>query len=464
MVRVLSLEFALAFLLFYALYWRLPWRLQNMALLAAGFALLASVHLGFAVLLLGYVSLIWALLRFVVGQPCYLRYVAVRVAVYAAALSPLLLLKYYDFFRLFAQQLLLFLDLSVLLPALPLLLPLGISFYTLQALSYISSVGKRQMAAGEWVDVALFLSFFPVLSAGPICRAEAMVPQFQHKRQAADFAPVMTLLLLALLKKLCIANYLAQFWVDPIFNNPAQYHSLELLCGLYAYSMQIYFDFSGYTDLAMALALALGFKIPHNFNLPYTAVNVKDFWRRWHISLSTWLRDYVYIPLGGNRHGFWHTQAAVLLTMLLSGLWHGAALHFVFWGLLHALAMIWINFFHDKGKALKHRFVAQFLTFHFIVWTWLFFRADTLQQAWDYQRAFWNNALSVPLTLPVFAFLAFGLLLFTAQTLLAQLPHYLERLFSHRHWLWRSAWACAILVAIVLISPPGLPPFIYTQF
>src|SRR3954470_15036641 len=221
-------------------------------------------------------------------------------------------------------------------------LPIGISFFTFKTLSYTIDVYRRELPAcrSPW-RYALFVSFFPELVAGPIVRASIFLPQLERTLEWSwrRFRPGMEMILLGLTKKLVIANRLAVF-VDPVFGSPAQFSSGTVLSAVIAYSLQIYCDFSGYSDIAIGVARIIGFDLPENFDMPYAATSITEFWRRWHITLSQWLRDYLYIPLGGNRKGSARMYANLMITMLLGGLWHGASWNFVIWGGLHGLGLV----------------------------------------------------------------------------------------------------------------------------
>ncbi|WP_197466079.1 MBOAT family protein, partial [Oleiphilus sp. HI0080] len=224
-----------------------------------------------------------------------------------------------------------------------LLLPVGISFYTFQTLSYSIDLYRRNIShENSFVKFAVFVSFFPQLVAGPIVRAKDFLPQLHAKLSLSkeNVNLGLWLIFLGLFKKIVVADLLAYLVVDAVFANPENYSSWDLLVGLYAYAFQIYCDFSGYSDIAIGIALILGFHLPINFNRPYLAQTPSDFWKRWHISLSSWLRDYLYISLGGNRGGRFFTARNLLLTMLLGGLWHGAAWNFVLWGAFHGMILV----------------------------------------------------------------------------------------------------------------------------
>ncbi|MFN0029790.1 MAG: MBOAT family O-acyltransferase [Acidimicrobiales bacterium] len=259
----------------------------------------------------------------------------------AANVGLLGLFKYYDFF---ARSIAATFG-RVGLPEPPLLqlvLPVAISFFTFQALSYVIDIRRDRLDPAPLIDFALFLSFFPHLVAGPIVRASEFLPQLRVKPdpRRVDLSGAAALIGVGLFKKVVISSYLAEAIVDPVFSSPGDHSSLELLIGIYGYAVQIYADFSGYTDIAIGLALLLGIRFPANFDRPYSAVSIQEFWRRWHMTLSNWLRDYLYIPLGGSRASASKRNRNLFLTMLLGGLWHGAAWTFVVWGAYQGAGLI----------------------------------------------------------------------------------------------------------------------------
>jgi alginate O-acetyltransferase complex protein AlgI len=282
--------------------------------------------------------------------------------------------------------------------ALKLLPPVGISFFTFESMSYVIDVYRGELKPhSSYLRYLLFVSFFPHLVAGPIVRPRDLLPQLERAPRLTreDGGDALFLIAVGLLKKLVISDQLAQNLVDRVFERPTSFSALEVLAGVYGYAIQIYCDFSGYTDIAIGSALLLGVRFPENFNAPYQATNLADFWRRWHISLSTWLRDYLYIPLGGSRGSELATYRNLLLTMLLGGLWHGASWTFVFWGLLHGAGLV-ITRIYQREQAQKRaapaagrarwpsrvgRALAVVLTFHYVCLAWIFFRAPTFQHA-----------------------------------------------------------------------------------
>lgn len=270
-------------------------------------------------------------------------------------------------------------------------LPVGISFFTFQALSYVIDVYNRKILPLKNVTgFGFYIAFFPQLVAGPIVRATEFIPQISKKfhLRKNEFGHALFLILNGLVKKMIISDFISLNFVDRVFDNPQMFSGIENLFAVYGYAIQIYCDFSGYTDIAIGLALLLGFRIPINFNSPYKANSLTDFWHRWHISLSAWLRDYLYIPLGGNRKGKLRTHMNLLVTMLLGGLWHGANIKFVIWGGLHGFGLVinkWIV------KLLPHRtytpgwvkVTGWIITFHFVCFAWIFFRADSMETAFS---------------------------------------------------------------------------------
>jgi D-alanyl-lipoteichoic acid acyltransferase DltB (MBOAT superfamily) len=273
-----------------------------------------------------------------------------------------------------------------------LLPPVGISFFTFESMSYVIDVYRGELKPHDsYLRYLLFVSFFPHLVAGPIVRPRDLLPQLEREPRLTreDSGEALFLIAVGLLKKLVISDQLAQNLVDRVFERPTSFSALEVLAAVYGYAVQIYCDFSGYTDIAIGSALLLGVRFPKNFDAPYTATNLSDFWRRWHISLSTWLRDYLYIPLGGNRGSELATYRNLMLTMLLGGLWHGASWTFVFWGFLHGIGLAITRAFQRVRRpgpspsrpSLPGRVLCVVLTFHYVCFAWIFFRAPTFQQA-----------------------------------------------------------------------------------
>jgi alginate O-acetyltransferase complex protein AlgI len=268
-------------------------------------------------------------------------------------------------------------------------LPVGISFFIFQALSYSIDVYRGRMKPERnIVDFSFYLTFFPQLVAGPIVRASEFIPQMKGEYSISrnEFGYGLFLILQGLVKKMLISDFISAGFIDRVFEAPALYSGFENLMAVYGYGLQIYCDFSGYTDIAIGVAMLMGFRLPLNFNSPYKAASVSDFWKRWHISLSRWLKDYLYIPLGGNRKGTVRTGINLMITMLLGGLWHGAAMRFIIWGGMHGLALVadkiwkWIFRKRDRKSHLSN-VIGIIVTFNFVSFAWIFFRAATMKDA-----------------------------------------------------------------------------------
>ena len=259
------------------------------------------------------------------------------------------------------------------------------------AISYVVDVYRGDFAPTGWGKFAAYLSFFPHLVAGPIVRPGELIPQLDSPRDPryVDTSRAFFLIGTGLFMKVVIANYLAANIVDEVFGAPNQHSSLEVLVGIYAYAVQIYADFFGYTYIAIGLALLLGFRFPQNFDAPYAAVSIQDFWRRWHMTLSRWLRDYLYIPLGGNRGSSLFTYRNLMLTMLIGGLWHGAGWTFVAWGAIHGTALVAERWWRERPGYVERSSTAwrrawqRFLTFQIVCFAWIFFRSDSFSDAWE---------------------------------------------------------------------------------
>lgn len=354
---------------------------------------------------------------------------------------------------------------------------IGISFFTFQSMSYVIDVYRGQMqATRSLTDFAFFVSFFPTLLAGPILRARTFLPQL---RQPVTVTHAMAgsgtwFILMGLFKKCIISDYISQNFVSRIFDNPALYSGLENLLGVYGYALQLYCDFSGYSDMAIGLALWMGFRIPANFRAPYKSDSITDFWRRWHISLSSWLRDYLYISLGGNRCARWRMYFNQFITMLLGGLWHGASWNFVIWGSVHGLALCghkaWQRAVgHDKKYHPRgvRRFFAVFLTFHLVCFSWLFFAGGTFEASAAMLGQIFTNFQ--PQLLPQFVA---GYPSVSALMLLGFALHFLPSRWNERaeRLTWRTPGIllaillAAMVVWVVQVKGADVQPFIYFKF
>jgi len=353
------------------------------------------------------------------------------------------------------------LGIPLTIPAPGVLLPVGISFYTFQSMSYTIDFYRGKIERERsFIRFATFVSLFPQLVAGPIERAKNLLPQLRNNPSitSRDIGDGLSLFVVGLFKKVALADYLA-LYVDRIYDVPSLHGGLALLLATFAFSWQIYFDFSGYTDMARGIGRMIGIRLMLNFNNPYLADGLGDFWKRWHISLSTWFRDYVYIPLGGNRKGKLNTYRNMVLAMLISGLWHGAAWMFIIWGALHALGRIATRELEtsDFYRQRIPRIVKQVTVFSFVTFAWIFFRAASLDDAFIIISRIFGTVWSDP---------QFPLLML----LLILSIWFYQFLFESRFRTALQSSAVRITIAIAMIvylflfAPSGNQPFIYFQF
>ncbi len=356
-------------------------------------------------------------------------------------------------------------------------LPVGISFFTFQSLSYTIDVYRKDLKPlSNLLDYVFYVSFFPQLVAGPIVRARDFIPQIRQPLYVSPemFGQGVFFIVSGLFKKAVISDYISVNFVERIFDNPGLYSGLENLFGVYGYALQIYCDFSGYSDMAIGIALLLGFRFPINFNSPYKADSVTDFWHRWHISLSTWLRDYLYISLGGNRKGKIRTYLNLFLTMLLGGLWHGASWNFIVWGGLHGVALAVHKYVRSLlGRAKNYRstgwkrFFAVVLTFHFVCFCWIFFRNTTFEGSATMIRQIFT-AFHLELAGQLFTGYWKVFLLMGVGYLLHACPDRWQEACSRgmiRLPLVGQALVLILLVYLVMqVKSSDIQPFIYFQF
>jgi alginate O-acetyltransferase complex protein AlgI len=346
------------------------------------------------------------------------------------------------------------------------ILPVGVSFFTFQSLSYTIDVYKGEIQpAKSLMDYAFFATFFPQLVAGPIVRARQFLPQIRKPLILSPdaFGKAWFLILAGLFKKAILSDYISLNFVDRVFDNPGLYSGLENLAAAYGYALQIYCDFSGYSDMAIGLALLMGFELALNFNTPYQSSTLTEFWRRWHISLSSWLRDYLYIPLGGNRKGKLRTYVNLMLTMLLGGLWHGASWKFVAWGGWHGAGLAMEKAFGVKWKG----FGAKLLTFHLVCLGWIYFRAaDFATGSLVLERI--CNGIEIThvgelvTAYPgVFALMGLGYLLHFCP---ARFDQALQGILTKMPVMGKAAVMAAMIWLVVQVKSAQIQPFIYFQF
>jgi D-alanyl-lipoteichoic acid acyltransferase DltB (MBOAT superfamily) len=470
-----SISFAYFFLAVFTGAWFLRGRTtaRNAWLLAASYLFYASWHLRLGLWLLALTLLDWLVAQglFHARSP-RLRRVLVTAGV-LANVGLLAVLKLYDFLRESLDRVALLLGLQAHLPVLELLAPVGLSFFTFQGIAYLVDAYRGEAARASLLDFALFMAFFPKLLAGPICRSTELLPQLAAPGPAAcpDVERAAALVLAGLWKKLVLAGYLSTHLVGDVFQVPERYAWPALVVALFGYTAEIYFDFSGYTDLARGLSLLLGFELPENFRYPYAATSIGDFWRRWHMTFSRWLRDYVYFPLGGSRRRPLRVCLNLGLTMLVCGLWHGASWGFVIWGLLHGCALVIDKIARARrpkqstsapAPSVARAFLSGAATLIFCAIARVFFRCEDLATAWSYLSGLVHPGLDfsavdggvVAITVGCFALNITGSRLFDGFVRMCRrLPRPVLPV----------AWA-AVGMVLLACKTPEMTPYIYFGF
>ena len=382
----------------------------------------------------------------------------------AADLLVLGVFKYYAFFVTDVGDVLDSIALGMPLPLLTIALPIGVSFFTFQAITYVVDVKRGDAEPASLIDTAVYLSFFPHLVAGPIVRASEFLPQLKAPRDPRRVAvgAGLTLIALGLVKKVLIADTLAREVVDPVFGVPEAYFAPDAILATVSYAAQIYCDFSGYTDIAIGLALLLGFIFPQNFNSPYRATGFRDFWRRWHMTLSRFLRDYLYIPLGGSRGSRLFTYRNLMITMVLGGLWHGAAWTFVLWGTFHGAMLCTEHALDGRLGRVLPKAALWLGTFAAVCFGWILFRSPDLDVFWAFLGRLVDWGPATLWTVPIAAMVA---VVIGVQLLP---PLRVERLQLRIERLRPVALALGLTAVILIVGATvpsqGVPPFIYFQF
>jgi alginate O-acetyltransferase complex protein AlgI len=467
-----SFQFAIFFIVVYLLYLVLKHRWQNWMLLAASYFFYGSWDWRF-------LSLIWlsTLMDYIYGIQIGRADTQQKKKFFLviSIICNLAILGFFKYFNFFAENLISLLSIFHLkadIRVLNIILPVGISFYTFQSMSYTIDVYRQRLKPCYCLrDFALFIAFFPQLVAGPIERAENLLPQVMHPRkiQRSLVLEGAYLILWGLFQKVFVADNLAGI-ADPVFSASPPYKGFDVLMGLYAFAFQIYCDFAGYSNIARGVSKCMGFELMNNFHLPYFAANPSDFWKRWHISLSTWLKDYLYIPLGGNRHGLLKTFRNLFVTMLLGGLWHGATWTFVFWGIYHGILLmlhrLYLLCFPGQAPAKSKMvvIVKVFCFFHIICLGWLLFRAQSLEQVFQMLSAILTDFgrpvlfMSSPMIRPLvfYTIVLIGIELVQAYKrdllIIYNCPFYIQAVIH------------GLLVYLIIINASPGKTFIYFQF
>ena len=392
-----------------------------------------------------------------------------------AQLGMLCFFKYFNFFEESVADLIRLFGMNPSWPTLKIVLPVGISFYTFQTLSYTIDIYRKKLEpTRNFWEFAVFVSFFPHLVAGPILRASYMLPQIMRDRKvgALELSEGAYFILVGLVKKVAVADMIAPL-VKTAATAPDKLTSMQLLLSSYLFAIQIYCDFSGYTDCARGVSRLLGFHLPDNFNWPYFSAGIQDFWRRWHMSLSSWLRDYLYISLGGNRGGKFKTYRNLFITMLLGGLWHGASWNFVLWGALHGIYLAVGRLIGDYWDALvqsSRRFkpaywlvmgLSIFFTFHLVNFTWIFFFIPDFSVAFEYFKGLTAFTCSYDPDRVRLLIFAMTVILFI------DLPEFFlggHEWLIHRPRLLRSCFYAVYIILLIITWTDNYEPFIYFQF
>lgn len=467
-----TVDFAIFFAVVFVGHWLLnhlsqPWK---WSMIAASYFFYAWWDWRFVLLLVG-ISVLAQVGAMTVARTRSPRFrLVVNGIAVALLLMPLAFFKYYGFFAVTATNTLASFGVDSSIPLIQVVLPVGISFFTFMAIAYVVDVYRGDFEVASWTDAFLYLSFFPHLVAGPIVRPHELIPQLQERRDErhVDVAGAAWLILGGLFKKVVVSSYLAAQIVDPVFGDPSPRSAPDALFGILGYAIVIYADFSGYTDIAIGIAKLLGFQFPKNFDRPYAARSIQEFWRSWHMTLSRWLRDYLYIPLGGNRRGERRTSVNVMITMVLGGLWHGAAWTFVLWGAYHGGLLAAHRWRQRRGGDEREERRSDLLgrraaTFALVCVGWVFFRADSMETAFALLGRLvigWWTPSEFVNPLVVFTIAGMLALQFWPRGLGLWLQSGLSRL---RPAPLGIVLAVALLV-IVILGPPGVAPFIYFQF
>lgn len=473
-----TLEFVLFFLLVLFGIWACrPWLLaRNLFLLAASCAFYAGWRPQLLIWIVSVSVASWLLGRVIVSGTSERAKKLALAAGVTMFLGSLGWFKYYDFFRNNIESLAGMLGVSSGLPILEITMPLGLSYVSFTGMAYLIDLRRgRGVEAKTLLEALLFFTFFPKVLIGPIVRSSDLMVQLQSPPPAGfpDLSRAVGLIASGLFKKVVLAGWLSTHVVEDIFNAPEGFSSAELFTGAWAYTIEIWADFSGYTDLALGLALLLGFYLPDNFDQPYRSTNISEFWRRWHMSFSNWLRDYVFLPLGGSRRGYLRTYLNLAVVMLVTGIWHGAGWKYIIWGGLHAVAIIAYKMVQDwrasrgiaKGTTVfswQYSALCWFATMNYVVLGRIFFRSTDVEVALIYFRNLFDFSwYGQGIEWLVFPLIAIGLALHFVGK---QVRAWFERVHEATPPLLRPLLWTALGIAVILLQPADIAPAIYFGF
>jgi D-alanyl-lipoteichoic acid acyltransferase DltB (MBOAT superfamily) len=464
-----SFQFILIYPFLFLLYYAIPasWKTaRNVFLLVLSYALYICWKPVYALILLAVTLSTYYTARMLKDSRHRKRVIVTSTLL---SLSPLLFFKYFNFINDSIAKALMHFGIDCHLPGLNWAVPIGISFFTFQALGYLFDVYYRKIEEERnFLTYALFVSFFPSIVSGPINKASSLIPQIRNLRPYFDYPKAvegMKMLLWGMFMKVVIADR-AAIYVNFILNNYSSNNGTTCALALLLYTFQIYTDFAGYSLMAIGVGKTLGFELTENFRRPYFSYSVTDFWRRWHISLSTWLKDYVYIPLGGSRCSKPRNYFNIIVTFLVSGIWHGANWTYVVWGLLHGLAQVVEKMLGQQkcnygpfGKGVKI-----LITFLFINFSWIFFRMPTLSDAWELTLKIFDfsQPLGLKVDIPSVSFSLFAITLLIIKEVADEFTNI--RAFNSRHVTVRWATYAIVLSSILLAGVFGADQFIYANF
>jgi alginate O-acetyltransferase complex protein AlgI len=488
----ISINFTIFFLVVLVLNWTLrPMRIiYRLFLLGACYFFYGAFNSYFLILLIHFSIWTWLLGNAIALSSKDWQRRSLLILNLIIGVGGLFFFKYYDLFFESFNHFFVLMGLRSGLPEIDIAVPVGISFFTFQGLSYsIDVFRKPQRLVKNPLDVFIFIAFFPTILSGPIMRAADLIPQIGNMRlDRKSSSEGFCLILSGLAKKLVLASYLSKHIVEPVFDNFSDYSSFCVALGVVGYSIQILCDFSGYTDIVRGVSLLMGYSTPQNFNKPYSATNLKEFWSRWHMSLSFWLRDYLYIPLGGNRHGLIRKYLNILLTMTIGGLWHGPHWNFLLWGVFHGMGISATHMFSDlKKKATRHRsegkvidrsdheagyqslvqtIISWVSTFTFVTIGWVLFRTQNLDQA----GGLLHRIFEFNVTARRFPNYTTSLAVFIIAAVLFHEAFRVKLVEMMSNLLYRTPLVFEVLVLslmvglLIRLGPAGIPEFIYYQF